>query len=87
MTALLAIRRDGAPAAPNAPALQPRLYNPLSPPTPGAAAGRPRSALSAQPVEGDCRDPASLTAAVAGVDAICCCTGTTAFPSKRWAVV
>ncbi|GBF99073.1 hypothetical protein Rsub_11844 [Raphidocelis subcapitata] len=36
------------------------------------------------PAEGDCRDPASLAAAVAGVDAVCCCTGTTAFPSKRW---
>lgn len=36
-----------------------------------------------QPVEGDCRNPESLKAAVAGVDAICCCTGTTAFPSKR----
>lgn len=32
----------------------------------------------------DLRDPASLPAALAGVDAVCCCTGTTAFPSKRW---
>ncbi|KAI8469340.1 MAG: hypothetical protein J3K34DRAFT_513480 [Monoraphidium minutum] len=37
-----------------------------------------------QPAVGDCRDVASLEAAVAGVDAVCCCTGTTAFPSKRW---
>jgi len=37
-----------------------------------------------QPVEGDCRDPASLAKAVEGVDAVACCTGTTAFPSKRW---
>lgn len=36
------------------------------------------------PVEGDCRNAASLSAAVEGADAICCCTGTTAFPSKRW---
>lgn len=33
----------------------------------------------------DMRDPASLPAALRGVDAVCCCTGTTAFPSKRCA--
>lgn len=33
---------------------------------------------------GDMRDVSTLPAAVHGVDAICCCTGTTAFPSKRW---
>lgn len=38
-----------------------------------------------EPAEGDCRDKASLARAVQGVDAICCCTGTTAFPSKRCA--
>lgn len=32
----------------------------------------------------DMRDPSTLAAAVEGVDAVCCCTGTTAFPSKRW---
>lgn len=31
----------------------------------------------------DMRDPSSLPAALEGVDAVCCCTGTTAFPSKR----
>ncbi len=31
----------------------------------------------------DLRDPASLPAALEGVDAVVCCTGTTAFPSKR----
>lgn len=33
----------------------------------------------------DMRDPDSpqLAAALEGVDAVCCCTGTTAFPSKR----
>lgn len=35
-------------------------------------------------VIGDMREPASLPSALAGVDAVCCCTGTTAFPSKRW---
>lgn len=33
---------------------------------------------------GDTRDTESLPAAVEGVDAVVCCTGTTAFPSKRW---
>ena len=37
-----------------------------------------------EPVIADLRDPASLPAALEGVDAVCCCTGTTAFPSKRW---
>ncbi|GAB4820052.1 hypothetical protein N2152v2_007098 [Parachlorella kessleri] len=32
----------------------------------------------------DLRDPSSLPAAVEGCAAVCCCTGTTAFPSKRW---
>lgn len=36
-------------------------------------------------VYGDMRTPSTLPKAVEGVDAICCCTGTTAFPSKRWA--
>jgi hypothetical protein len=31
----------------------------------------------------DLRDPSTLPAALEGVDAVCCCTGTTAFPSKR----
>lgn len=35
-------------------------------------------------VYGDMRDKGTLEEAVRGVDAICCCTGTTAFPSKRW---
>ena len=45
-------------------------------------------------VEADARDPRSLAAALAfpsggngnseGVAAVACCTGTTAFPSKRW---
>jgi len=34
---------------------------------------------------GDIRQPETLPAAVATVDAILCCTGTTAFPSDRWA--
>lgn len=32
----------------------------------------------------DLRDPSTLSSVVAGVDAVCCCTGTTAFPSNRW---
>ena len=36
------------------------------------------------PVLADLRDPASLPAAIDGADAVACCTGTTAFPSKRW---
>lgn len=35
-------------------------------------------------VYGDMRNARTLPAAVEGVDAVCCCTGTTAFPSKRW---
>ena len=35
-------------------------------------------------VYADCRDPASLSGKLEGVDAVCCTTGTTAFPSKRW---
>lgn len=35
----------------------------------------------------DLRDPSSLSAVVAGVDAVCCCTGTTAFPSNRCATL
>lgn len=31
----------------------------------------------------DLRDPATLPAALEGVDAVACCTGTTAFPSNR----
>ncbi|MEO0540314.1 MAG: SDR family oxidoreductase [Cyanobacteria bacterium P01_A01_bin.105] len=34
---------------------------------------------------GDTRKPATLAAATEGVDAILCCTGTTAFPSEKWA--
>ncbi|MEO1403121.1 MAG: SDR family oxidoreductase [Cyanobacteria bacterium J06635_1] len=33
---------------------------------------------------GDIRQPATLTGAIQNVDAIICCTGTTAFPSERW---
>ena len=35
----------------------------------------------------DLREPSSLPAALEGVDAVVCATGTTAFPSKRCAVV
>ena len=35
-------------------------------------------------VEGDIRDPNTLTAATQDVTHIICCTGTTAFPSLRW---
>jgi nucleoside-diphosphate-sugar epimerase len=35
-------------------------------------------------VPADTRDAASLAAAVDGVAAVACCTGTTAFPSRRW---
>ena len=34
-------------------------------------------------VFGDLKQPGSLEPLVAGVDAVACCTGTTAFPSKR----
>lgn len=33
----------------------------------------------------DLRDASSLASVVSGVDAVCCCTGTTAFPSNRCA--
>ncbi|KAI3430493.1 hypothetical protein D9Q98_005088 [Chlorella vulgaris] len=36
------------------------------------------------PALADLRDASSLPAALEGVDAVVCCTGTTAFPSKRW---
>lgn len=32
----------------------------------------------------DLRDPANLVGLMEGSDAVCCATGTTAFPSKRW---
>jgi uncharacterized protein YbjT (DUF2867 family) len=32
----------------------------------------------------DLRDPSGLSTVVTGVDAVCCATGTTAFPSTRW---
>lgn len=35
-------------------------------------------------VYGDLRSPDTLQGVMKDVDAICCCTGTTAFPSKRW---
>jgi uncharacterized protein YbjT (DUF2867 family) len=35
-------------------------------------------------VIGDLRQPETLTTAMAGVGAVICCTGTTAFPSDRW---
>ena len=35
-------------------------------------------------VAADTRSPATLPPALAGVAAVACCTGTTAFPSKRW---
>ncbi|MEL6249476.1 MAG: SDR family oxidoreductase [Cyanobacteria bacterium J06627_15] len=38
-----------------------------------------------EPVIGDIRQAATLPAATAGMDAILCCTGTTAFPSEKWA--
>jgi len=37
-----------------------------------------------QVVYGDMRSQSTLSSVVSGVDAVCCCTGTTAFPSKRW---
>ncbi|MGF1600993.1 MAG: SDR family oxidoreductase [Thermosynechococcaceae cyanobacterium] len=38
----------------------------------------------AQAVQGDLLNPETLSAAVAAVTHIICCTGTTAFPSQRW---
>jgi uncharacterized protein YbjT (DUF2867 family) len=35
-------------------------------------------------VYGDMREASTLPAALQGVSAVACCTGTTAFPSKRW---
>lgn len=35
-------------------------------------------------VEGDIRDPKSLTTVTQGLNYVICCTGTTAFPSLRW---
>jgi uncharacterized protein YbjT (DUF2867 family) len=35
-------------------------------------------------VEGDIRNPETLTKATDGISYIICCTGTTAFPSMRW---
>lgn len=35
-------------------------------------------------VEGDIREPNTLLNATKGINYIICCTGTTAFPSKRW---
>jgi uncharacterized protein YbjT (DUF2867 family) len=36
-------------------------------------------------ITADLREPASLAAALQGATAVVCCTGTTAFPSARWA--
>ena len=46
--------------------------------------GPPPSGGFLEFVQGDTRTPSSLAAATAGVDAVACCTGTTAFPSARW---
>eukprot|EP00884_Botryococcus_braunii_P012021 jgi/Botrbrau1/2081/Bobra.0047s0042.2 len=35
-------------------------------------------------VVADLRDPSTLNGTFQGVDAVACCTGTTAFPSNRW---
>jgi uncharacterized protein YbjT (DUF2867 family) len=43
------------------------------------------SAPGLEIVVGDLRDATTLGPAVQGVDAVCCTTGTTAFPSQRWA--
>ena len=37
-------------------------------------------------VEGDLRQPDTLVEPLAGIDAVLCCSGTTAFPSDRWQV-
>lgn len=37
-------------------------------------------------VQGDLRQPDTLVAPLAGIDAVLCCSGTTAFPSDRWQV-
>ena len=48
-----------------------------------AAAGAPLPE-GLELVEGDTRTPSTLPPALAGVAAVACCTGTTAFPSLRW---
>jgi nucleoside-diphosphate-sugar epimerase len=40
---------------------------------------------SVEIVPADLREPASLAAALQGATAVVCCTGTTAFPSAKWA--
>lgn len=42
------------------------------------------SAPGLEVVYGDMREKDTLPQALEGVDAVACCTGTTAFPSKRW---
>lgn len=42
------------------------------------------SAEGLELVLGDCRDASSLKGIAKDVDAVVCCTGTTAFPSARW---
>lgn len=42
-----------------------------------------RAARAAQVATADLRDASTLADVVAGVDAVACCTGTTAFPSNR----
>jgi hypothetical protein len=42
------------------------------------------SASNLEHLEGDITDKATLTASMEDVDAVCCCTGTTAFPTLRW---
>lgn len=37
-------------------------------------------------VQGDLRQPETLTDLVQGIDAVLCCSGTTAFPSDKWQV-
>lgn len=37
-------------------------------------------------VQGDLRQPDTLTTVLEGVDAVLCCSGTTAFPSDKWQV-
>ncbi len=51
------------------------------------SAGKAAQLLGAAPglelVYGDLKDGGALTRVTEGVDAVACCTGTTAFPSKR----
>lgn len=42
------------------------------------------SATGLECVSADTRNPATLPSVLDGVTAIACCTGTTAFPSRRW---